>query len=172
MPERDGYIQGVPCWVDTSQPDPHAAARFYGELFGWKLEDAMPAGSPSPYLIARIRGGDVAAIAGQQHPAPGSAVWNTYVWVDSADEAAERVRSAGGSVAMEPFDVPQAGRMAVFTDREGAEFRVWQPGQHRGARVVNEHGAVNFNTLHTREPEQAKDFYGSVFGWETLDLGG
>ena len=25
MPERDGYIAGVPCWVDTSQPDPDAA---------------------------------------------------------------------------------------------------------------------------------------------------
>ena len=30
MPERDGYIPGVPCWVDTSHPDPEAAARFYG----------------------------------------------------------------------------------------------------------------------------------------------
>ncbi len=25
MAERDGYIPGVPCWVDTSQPDPEAA---------------------------------------------------------------------------------------------------------------------------------------------------
>ena len=29
MPERDGYIPGVPCWVDTSQPDPDAALAFY-----------------------------------------------------------------------------------------------------------------------------------------------
>jgi hypothetical protein len=29
MPERDGYIPGVPCWVDTSQPDPEAAVEFY-----------------------------------------------------------------------------------------------------------------------------------------------
>src|SRR5919198_1409016 len=28
MPERDGYIPGVPCWVDTSQPDPEAAVDF------------------------------------------------------------------------------------------------------------------------------------------------
>ena len=34
MPERDGYIPGVPCWVDTSQPDPDAALAFYGGLFG------------------------------------------------------------------------------------------------------------------------------------------
>ncbi len=65
MPERDGYIAGVPCWVDTSQRDPDAAADFYGGLFGWELEDAMPAGAPTRYLIARLRGGDVAAVSSQ-----------------------------------------------------------------------------------------------------------
>ena len=48
------------------------------------------------------------------------AMWNTYIWVDSADETAVKVRDAGGSVVMEPFDVMDAGRMAVFTDPEGA----------------------------------------------------
>src|SRR5262249_38282769 len=63
MSERDGYIPGVPCWIDTSQPDPDAAVAFYGGLFGWDLEDTMPAGSESKYFIGRIRGGDVAAVS-------------------------------------------------------------------------------------------------------------
>jgi pimeloyl-ACP methyl ester carboxylesterase len=29
MPERDGYIPGVPCWVDATEPDPDAAARAF-----------------------------------------------------------------------------------------------------------------------------------------------
>src|SRR2546423_230768 len=33
--ERDGYPPGVPCWVDTTQPDPQAAVAFYSGLFGW-----------------------------------------------------------------------------------------------------------------------------------------
>jgi predicted enzyme related to lactoylglutathione lyase len=37
----------VPCWVDTEQPDPDAACRFYGELFGWTFEDAVPAQAPA-----------------------------------------------------------------------------------------------------------------------------
>ena len=65
LPERDGYISGVPCWIDTTQPDPDAAASFYTGLFGWEFENAMPAGEPAKYLIARIRGGDVAAISSQ-----------------------------------------------------------------------------------------------------------
>ena len=65
MPERDGYIPGVPCWIDTSQPDPEAALPFYTGLFGWEFEDVMPPDSPGRYFIARLRGGDVAAVGSQ-----------------------------------------------------------------------------------------------------------
>jgi uncharacterized protein len=172
MLERDGYLPGVPCWIDTSQPDPDAAVAFYRGLFGWEFEDVMPAGSGGKYHIARLRGGDVAAVGSKPEGEPPPAVWKTYVWVDSADAAASLVRSAGGRVLMEPFDVMDAGRMAVFTDREGAVFCVWQAKQHKGARIVNEPGSLAFNGLNTRDPDSAKSFYGAVFGWETLDLGG
>ena len=131
MPERDGYIPGVPCWVDTSQPDPEAAVSFYGPLFGWEFEDVMPPDSAGEYFMARIRGSDVAAVGSIPEAAPQQAMWNTYVWVESADETASKVRDAGGSVVMEPFDVMDAGRMAVFTDPEGAVFCVWQANENR-----------------------------------------
>jgi uncharacterized protein len=172
MPERNGYIAGVPSWVDTSQPDPGAAASFYGGLFGWQVENRMPADAPGVYLMARLRGLDVAGIGSTAPGAPPVATWNTYIQVDSADETAAKVRQAGGRVITEPFDVTDAGRMAVFADTEGAAFCVWQPSRHPGAQIVNEHGAVNFNTLQTRDPEPAKTFYGAVFGWQTMDLGG
>jgi uncharacterized protein len=172
MPERDGYIPGVPCWVDTSQPDPEAAVTFYGPLFGWEFENVLPPDSDGEYFIARIRGKDVAAIGSIPEAAPQQAMWNTYVWVESADETASKVSDSGGSAVTEPFDVMDAGRMAVFTDLEGAPFCVWQANQNKGAELVNEHGTVNFNDLNTRDPEGAKAFYGSVFGWQTLELPG
>jgi len=170
MPERDGYIPGVPCWVDTSQPDPEAALPFYQGVFGWEFENVMPDGPEGKYFIGRLRGGDVAAVEGVPDGAPPVATWNTYVWVDSADETAARARGAGGKVVAEPFDVMGAGRMAVLTDPEGAAFCVWQAKEHRGARIVNEHGALNFNGLATRDPQAAKAFYRTVFGWRTLAL--
>jgi hypothetical protein len=172
MLERDGYLPGVPCWVDTSQPDPEAAVAFYGGLFGWDFEDAVPPGSDGKYFIARLRGCDVAAVGSQSEGAPRTAVWNTYVWVESADEIAAKVLNAGGRVVMDPVDVVDAGRSAVFTDPEGAAFFVWQAKRHKGARIVNEPGSLNFNSLNTRDAEGAKSFYGSLFGWETLDLQG
>jgi len=172
VPERDGYIPGVPCWNDTSHADPKAAAAFYGDLLGWELEDVMPPDAPGSYFMARLRGGDVAAIGSQPEGGPPTAVWNTYVWVDSADATAAKVREAGGGVLAGPFDVMDAGRMAAFTDPEGAAFCVWEPKRHRGARIVNEPGSCVFNVLATRDLDGAKSFYGSVFGWELLDVGG
>jgi predicted enzyme related to lactoylglutathione lyase len=170
MPERDGYIPGVPCWVDTSQPDPEAALPFYGGLFGWEFEDVMPEAAQGRYFMGRIRGGDVAAVGSIPEGAPRMAMWNTYVWVANADETAARARDAGGSVVMEPFDIMGSGRMAVLADPEGAVFSVWQAREHKGAQIVNEHGSLNFNGLATRDTEGAQAFYGAVFGWEILEL--
>jgi hypothetical protein len=172
MPERDRYIPGVPCWVDTNQPDAEAAVAFYSGLFGWEIEDAMPPGSEGHYFMARIRGGDVAGISPVPEGAPPTARWDTYIWVQSADETVAKVKAAGGTVVMEPMDVMDAGRTAVVTDLEGAVFCVWEPKRHRGAAIVNEAGAVNFNNMNTHDADAAKSFFGSVFGWGTMPMGG
>ena len=168
MSTREDYPAGVPCWVDTNQPDPADAARFYSGLFGWQTEDAMPPDAGAHYYMARIDGRDVAAISSPPPGAPPQAMWNTYIRVESADESAARVREAGGRVLSEPFDVFDAGRTGAFADPEGAVFCVWQPGSHRGSAAVNEHGAVNFNNLHTDDVQAARAFYGAVFGWTTI----
>ena len=171
-PDRDGYIAGVPCAVDTTQPDPEAALAFYGGLFGWEFEDVMPDGSETEYFVARLRGLDVAAVGSVPEGAPQAAVWRTYIWVDSADETAAKASAAGGSVVVEPLDVMEAGRLAVLTDPEGAPFSVWQAKENRGAQLVNEPGSLNLNGLNTRDVEGAKSFYGTVFGWRTLNIDG
>jgi hypothetical protein len=94
------------------------------------------------------------------------------VWVRDADETAAKVRAAGGTVLAEPGDVADWGRTAVFADPAGAAFSVWQPKTHRGAAVVNEPGSVSFNDLDTPDLDGARSFYGAVFGWETIDVGG
>jgi predicted enzyme related to lactoylglutathione lyase len=171
MSTRDDYPAGVPCWVDTNQPDPESAARFYSGLFGWETEDMMPPDSGGHYFMGRIGGRDAAAISSRPVDAPSEqATWNTYIRVESADDAAAKVRDAGGTVLSEPFDVFDSGRMGVFADPEGAVFSVWQAGSHRGSAAVNEHGAVNFNTLHTDDADAARAFYGAVFGWSTIDV--
>jgi predicted enzyme related to lactoylglutathione lyase len=173
MQERDGYPPGVPCWVDTSQPDPEAAVDFYRGLLGWEFEDRMPPGSPGQYFVAQMRGKDVAGVGSMPPDVPPEATWNTYIWVESADDAAARVKDAGGSVVMQPFDIAPDGRMAVVADPAGAMFCLWEAKQNKGAQLVNEPGTWNWSDLYTGDTEGAKMFYGAVFGWEAqvVDVG-
>jgi predicted enzyme related to lactoylglutathione lyase len=133
----------------------------------------MPPGSPETYFEAKVDGGLVAAIGTWDNGLP-EVGWTTYIAVDSADEAAERVRVAGGRVIVEAHDVLDAGRMAMCADPGGATFAVWQANTHIGAEVVNAPGTWNWSNLVTADTEAAKRFYGAVFGWEfdTLEVGG
>ena len=79
----------------------------------------------------------------------------------------------GGTVLGGPFDVMGAGRMGVFMDDGGAVFSVWQPGDHKGAQVVNEPNSLSWNELASSDIEKSKTFYNKVFGWssETNSMG-
>lgn len=167
MSDSRTYPPGVPCWIDTEQPDVDAAQKFYGGLFGWTLQDAIPAEVPDTYLIASLGDRPAAAIG------PGAAAaWNVYIAVDDADATAAAVVDAGGSIVIEPADAGPGGRLVGCADPGGALFRLWQPRARPGVQVTNEPGSWNFNTLHTADVDAAKAFYGRVFGWQFTDLGG
>ena len=175
MPERTSYAQGTPNWVDLQTTDQHAAKAFYSGLFGWAYDDQpMPQGPV--YSMATLAGHPVAAIASQSPElaaAGAPAMWNTYLAVDSVDAAAAKVEPAGGKVAMAPFDIMDAGRMAFVIDPSGAPVALWQAGQHIGATLVAEPGTVCWNELITADPGVTR-FYSDVLGLTaaTEDMGG
>jgi uncharacterized protein len=158
MPDR--YLHGVPCWIDSAQPDPDAAVRFYGALFGWAFEQR---GSDR---VAQLDGRDVAAITSQTTGPPASPVWTTYMRAGSAIATAASVVAAGGRIAREAVaDV----HGFLFEDPSGATFAVKEEG---GAELVNAPGTWNWSNLETPYVEGAKAFYGAVFGWEAADVFG
>ncbi|MGH3830364.1 MAG: VOC family protein [Pseudonocardiaceae bacterium] len=175
MAQRTSYPQGRPNWVDLQTTDPDAAKSFYGQLFGWRYDEGpMPQGGV--YSMAMKDDGAVAAIAPQP---PGLAAqgvpprWNTYLAVDDVDAVVARVEPAGGKLLMAPFDVMEAGRMAVALDPTGAAIALWQAHQHIGATRVNEPGAVAWNELRTDDETAAVAFYQQVLGLTTgtMDFG-
>jgi uncharacterized protein len=155
------YPHGVPCWVDTEQPDVRLATRFYGGVLGWTFTDAVPPDAPGSYLIATLEGQDVAAIG----PGDAAPAWNTYIAADDADTSASAVVSAGGTVPAGPEDAGPGGRTATCLDPAGAAFRLWQARRRLGVQVANAPGAWNFSNLHTPDPKRALSFYSTVFGW-------
>ncbi len=164
--EKTSHEPGTPSWVDLGTPDPPGGAAFYTSLFGWEVFDAGP--DAGGYCMCYLRDKAVAGLGPQQQPdVPPH--WTSYISVADVDATTKAVRDAGGEVFMEPLDVFDSGRMAVFADPTGAPFAVWQPTKHIGAELVSEPGAFTWSELTTRDTATAKAFYQAVFGWQPVD---
>lgn len=168
MSERTSYTPGTPCWVDLATPDVEAGASFYGALFGWDVPERPNSAEMGGYRRAEKDGADVAGMMPLMEEGQPTA-WTTYIAVEDADATAAKIKENGGQVLAEPMDVMDLGRMALFMDPTGAAFGIWQAGTFTGAARVNEHGAIAWNELGTRDVAAAKQFYGAVFGWGFQD---
>jgi predicted enzyme related to lactoylglutathione lyase len=172
MGERTQYTPGTFSWADVATTDQAGAKEFYSGLFGWEAED-MPVGDGIYYSMMKLAGRNVAAISPQpqqQREAGVTPMWNSYVTVESADDAAAKAAELGATVHAPAFDVMDAGRMAVIQDPQGAFFMVWEPRQNIGAGLVNAPGALSWNELASPDPDASAAFYGELFGWRTEEL--
>ena len=163
MPKIDEYEPGTPSWVDLASPDLPASVSFYRDLFEWDPDDQGP--EAGGYTIFRM-GGEPISGAGPVMMEGQPTAWTTYVSVADADAAVAKAKEAGATVFVEPMDVMDVGRMAVFADPTGAVIAVWQPKAHKGAGIVGEPGALCWNELASRDTTAASAFYRSVFGWD------
>ncbi len=167
MGERTKYTPGTFSWTDLTTTDQPAAKQFYSELFGWKATD-MPVGDGVVYSMMSIDGKNVAAISPQNQELAEAGVpptWNSYVTVQSVDDAAERATQLGAIVHAPPFDVMDAGRMAVIQDPQGARFMLWEPKDNIGAGLVNAPGALSWNELASPDIAASSKFYSDLFEW-------
>jgi predicted enzyme related to lactoylglutathione lyase len=174
MGERTTYAPGTVSWTDLTTTDQNAAKEFYGELFGWEATD-MPVGDGVSYSMMTVGGKNVAAISPQpeqQREAGVPPVWNSYITVESADDALERAKELGGTVHAPAFDVMEAGRMGVVQDPQGAFFLVWEPKENIGASLVNAPGAMAWNELASPDLDGSAAFYTGLFGWSVEPVEG
>ena len=158
-------------WYELMTTDADAAARFYRDVVGWFVGDqpeyreiTTPAGHVGGMLPISA---DMAASGAK----PG---WVGYVKVEDVDKAVVSVEQGGGRVLMPPRELPEAGRVAMVADPDGAPFYVMTPRPTAGNpdaisnAFAAEHpidGHCAWNELVTGDPEGALHFYGTRFGW-------
>jgi hypothetical protein len=165
MGERTSYAPGTFSWSELITSDADAAKAFYTSVFGWTYDD-LPVGEEQVYSMARRDGKVVGALSGGDEPPN----WICYVSVDDADRSAARAGELGAKVLAEPFDVMDAGRMAVIADPNGTVLHLWQAGRTIGAELVNADGSLTWNDLITRDAAKSREFYGALFGWTFVDI--
>lgn len=162
------HAPGRFCWIDLLAHDAAAAKEFYGRVFGWQAVD-QPTPTGQPYTMLYVDGKSVGGLT--QMPAAlrdagTPPTWNSYVCVQDAARTAARAKELGGTIVMPAMQVMQHGHMAIVQDPTGAKLSLWQPLQHPGAEAWSIPGACCWNELVTRDIERARDFYGSLFGWD------
>lgn len=162
------YPHGLISWTDISLPDPEKGKAFYTQLFGWTAEDQFDHDGNYIYTMFSIDGKSTAGM-GPMPPEMEEAgippMWQTYVTVDSVDDAVAKVTEQGGSVVMPPMQIFDSGRMAVVAEPGGAVVSFWQAGNHVGAQLFNQPGAMTWNELNTRDSEATRGFWSKVLGW-------
>jgi predicted enzyme related to lactoylglutathione lyase len=164
MSEMTSYENGRPCWVDATSTDMAASQVFYEGLFGWQLTDLGE--ETGHYTMCDHKGKRVAALSPRMDGDTAPPHWNTYLATDDIEAACERVRAAGGTVAVEPMDVFDSGRLAYAADPTGAFFGLWQARQFAGAQLVNEPSTWTWAELRTRDVDAALAFYRAVFDYD------
>jgi hypothetical protein len=101
--------------LELSAQDPRAMARFYRELFGWRIDDSMG----EDYLQFQPEenpGGGFAKVDGEIYQ-PGDVI--PYIHADDIDASLRKVEALGGKTVLGKTEIPGVGWYAFFKDPTG-----------------------------------------------------
>lgn len=116
-PDLPGHV----AWNELSSTDHKAAQGFYGKLFGFESNEAMPMGERGDYAFLDHHGVRVgAALTATDTPS----LWRFYWVVPSVAAAGAAITAGGGTIVHGPVEVPGGQHIIVAIDPHGAGFGV------------------------------------------------
>lgn len=168
-------------WYELMTPDLDAAAKFYGDVVGWHVDEV---GGPQMRYLACGMGDGTRGVAGMTSLPQQSGMsvhkpgWTGYLYAEDVDAAAAAAQQAGATLQREPMDIPGTGRFAIMADPQGATFHLFKPTPPAGvqpkALEQGVLGNVGWQELGATDWEKAWNFYSGQFGWtlsEGYDMG-
>lgn len=155
VPASNRLRPGDIAYMSLQTPDVERAARFYGEVLGWTLDDARRRITSTQQHLGLSEAGDYGV----------NTVFCAYA-VDDFDVAREAIVAAGGRAGA----VTTAGdgvRVMDCTDDAGVAFAVYVPGaQHtRPDQHPRGAGEMSYLTILTTDSARLRNFYGATLGW-------
>lgn len=165
-------------WYELMTSNPQAAKAFYADVVGWSVNEVggMADMVYSMWVAADGPVGGLMQLPEQAKTMGAPPHWLAYAGVADVDATAAKAKALGGSVLVEPTDIPNMGRFAILTDPQGAAIAAYQsaePGAANSAELVPV-GHFSWADLSTTDYEAGWGFYESLFGWrktEAMDMG-
>jgi hypothetical protein len=168
---NEPWDAGMHCWLDLMTSDLEGAKSFYTTLLGWNINEMpMPDGSDGVYTMAALSDGPIGGLAQIDEKQKAMGVpphWMIYTAVDNVDEITAKAKAAGGGAMVEPFDIPNTGRMAILHGPARETFAIWERSSaHTGAaKIYGQPGTFCWGELGTHNVDQSAGFYTKVIGW-------
>ena len=104
--------------------DAEALQRFYGDAFGWQMQQFDPV--PGYAVLRPGAGGGMGGGVGPAYDdGPGHATF--YVQVADLEKVLGKIESLGGRKVMGPVNVPEGPSFALFADPEGHIVGLFKP---------------------------------------------
>ncbi len=116
-------------WCELLTTDPEAAIRFYTGLLDIESETAdMPGGNRyTVYMAGQIPLAGTMAMPQEVRRMNIPPHWSVYFHVDSVDETIAKASALGATIALQPMDIPDVGRLSFVLDPQGAGFGLLTP---------------------------------------------
>ena len=115
-------------WYEVIGKDAAALSKFYGDLFGWKMDRAP--GDVEYYMSTPegdTPGGGVGA-----DPTGGNGHVTFYAQADDLQAMLDKAESLGGKTVMPPSEPMGGTTIALFSDPEGHVIGLVKPGPPPG----------------------------------------
>ena len=159
-------LPGKFTWFDLATPAMADQKAFYGSVFGWRF--VSQGRSDDDYTLILNDGeliGGMFSYKPSEDVADG-AVWVSLISVENPDKTAQIVKANGGSVEVEPSQVSQRGRHALFRDPAGALFGVLLSDSGDPVDVEVAIGGFFWVDLFARDVEKMTTFYRKLAPYE------
>lgn len=160
--------EGTPIRYELMTHAPDASQKFYAKVMDWQFQKVL--GAPGRgYRIFTDQNGE--AVGGMMEAPEGAGfapLWAIYFCVADVDAMTQRGISLGGSIHMEPQDIPGVGRFSFVADPQGALFYLMRgdSATDSTAFAPTQAGHCSWNELITGDQNAAQEFYGELFGWK------
>jgi predicted enzyme related to lactoylglutathione lyase len=161
---------GKVIFVELVTPDLAVAKKFYAGLFGWTFRDIQS--GRTMYAEAFLHGHPVAGLIHKDVPADKQrhTSWLSFLSAGNVDTMAKVALKNGAKVLLEPHNVRERGREAVFADPQGAVFAVLASSSGDPSDDLASPGEWIWSSLITSKPDLAAGFYQKLFDYEVFEL--
>jgi predicted enzyme related to lactoylglutathione lyase len=162
------------CWYELLTMDAAAATDFYTHVVGWDAKAAPGAPAGVDYTLFQVNDQPAAGMMALNDEACSAGAkpgWLGYVLTDDVDASTAKAKSLGGSVYVEPCDIPDVGRFALIGDPHGAAIGLmkWAQPMATPPSMPMQTGRTGWHELMAGDLETDFAFYKALFGWSKVD---